>query len=95
MFMQRTTSRMTARMAIARTAFITVLLDVEEAQHTLTTAAKRVTFHAIPLRCRRDLHIRTAASEPARCPNCGEDCLVERDHLRRVWVCFVCSTCWR
>lgn len=35
-----------------------------------------------------------ATAEP-RCPGCGEDRLIERDHVRRVWVCFVCSKTWR
>ena len=46
LFTERVTSRITARTAIALTVFITVLLDDEAAQHSLTAAAKGVTFHA-------------------------------------------------
>ena len=33
-------------------------------------------------------------ADPARCPYCGEDVLVERDTVRRLFVCLVCARTW-
>jgi DNA-directed RNA polymerase subunit RPC12/RpoP len=32
--------------------------------------------------------------DPARCPYCGEDVLVERDTRLGVYVCLVCARTW-